>query len=267
MKLGIDCGGTKTEAIVLNKNKIIEHILINKPSTKKNLFSLINRIISKYKINFIGIGFPSPICKGKTTIVNNIPEWNNTNIKELVLKRFNIPCKVDNDANCFALAESHIHENKGYKCIVGVTLGTGLGCGIIINKKIINGITGSTGEINKIPYKGKTLEDFTSKKFFTKFKKEPIHVLRKAELCEKIAIKQVKEYSKNLGIMLSIIINTINPNCIVFGGNISNSFNVFKKEMLKELKKHIYPDAFNKTIIKKSNLKYSACIGAIKLKE
>ncbi|MFT4303572.1 MAG: ROK family protein [Candidatus Woesearchaeota archaeon] len=259
MRLGIDCGGTKTEACVFQNDKVIDHYFIPKSATQKTLFLMIKNIISKYNVSSIGIGFPAPINNGKVTRVNNIPEWNNTNIEKTIYDRFGIPCKVENDANCFALAEALEPENSTYKTIVGITLGTGLGVGIIRNKKILKGSTGAAGELCRIPYEKGILEDYIGKRFF---KKEAVEVFRDAELGKKEAIKKVKEYSKHLGKMLSIITLTIEPRLIIFGGNISRSFHLFEADMKKELKRHIYSQTYDQLVIKTSGLTHAACRGA-----
>ncbi len=268
MELGIDCGGSKTKAVVVSKDEVIDHVIVKKTSTKEVLFSVIDDLVKKHKkIDFIGIGFPAAVKNGKVDVVNNIPSWNKTDIEKKVKNKFGIKCKVENDANCFTLNEALLEENKKYNIVFGITLGTGLGGGIIINHKIVSGTIGAAGEINKIPYKGKTLEDYTSRKFFMRnYKKEPLHIFRKAELGDKHEKKIIASYAKHLGVMLSIVVNTVDPDCIVFGGNISKSFTHFEKEMKKELKKHVYPKAFENVIIKASKAEHGPSLGAARLK-
>ncbi|MCB9359028.1 ROK family protein [Candidatus Woesearchaeota archaeon] len=263
MKVGFDCGGTKTEACVFKGSDLVDHFFVAKPSTKTTVFSMIRQITRKHKIDFIGIGFPAPVNNGKVTIVNNIPEWNNTNIAKTITDKFGIMCKVENDANCFALAEAKNPDNKEYNTVVGVTLGTGLGVGIVRRKRIITGSTGAAGELCKIPYEGKTLEAFIGKKFFKN--REAIDVFRNAALGKKSDIKKVEEYSMHLGKMLSIIVLTLEPRLIVFGGSISRSFSLFEKEMRIELEKYIYPQSLKKLTIKESKLTHAACRGAASL--
>jgi glucokinase len=267
MDLGIDCGGTKTEAVVYDKERVVDHLIEPSGATKKVLFGIIRKCVKKYTIDFIGIGFPSAILNGAVTIVNNIPEWNNSNIEEEVTKKFSLPCKVENDAKCFALAEALSQDNLPYETVVGVTLGTGLGCGIIHNKNIVRGVTGAAGEINKIPYNKKTLEDYTSKKFFlSRYKQQPVDTFSRALLENKKEQKVIAEYAQHLAHMVTIIVTCIEPDCIVFGGNISNSFDQFIKPLQKELKKHIYPQTYENMVVKKSSVQFSACRGAALLK-
>lgn len=268
MQIGVDCGGTKTEAVILNKGKIVEHLKYNKPSNRTNVISIISELLNsktakKSKISKIGIGFAAPVINGLVPEIINVKDWTGVNIEEFIENEFNINCEVENDANCFVLAESRVVSGSRNKVVVGVTLGTGLGSGVVLKGKIYSGKSGVIGEIGRLPYKNKTIEDYTSKKFFLQnYNEDPLHIFKRAKEGKKEDIKKINQYSKHLGKVLAIICATWDPDVIVFGGSISNSFEIFYDKMLIELSKHIYKSQFNNLIIKKSEIKHSGAVGA-----
>lgn len=263
MELGVDCGGTKTEAAVIHDGTVVDTFLILKPATKQVLFRIISAALKKHTIDFIGIGFPAPVVKGVVSEVMNIPEWNGKNVIHEVEKKFKIPCAVDNDANCFALAEARI---SGSASLVGITLGTGLGIGIVHNTHVIRGEHGAAGELGRLPYNGKTLEDFTSKKFFLAKGIEPIEAFKRAQLGRKRALQLVSEYGKHLGIMTAMVVLLLEPKTVVFAGNISNSFEQFKGPLMDALQSHIYTQTLEGLEIRASVGTHVACRGAALLK-
>src|SRR5262249_7677354 len=118
----------------------------------------------------IGIGVPSVVDveKGIVYAVQNIPSWKEVHLKERIEKQFHVPVHVNNDANCFALGECHFGKGRNFRDIVGMVLGTGLGAGIIIDRRLYNGTNCGAGEIGTIPYKGEMIESYASGQFFTR---------------------------------------------------------------------------------------------------
>lgn len=264
MEIGVDCGGTKCEGIVLDNNRIVERVIINKPSTKKVLLEVISKLFNP-RIKFIGIGFPAPVNKGLVSEINNIRGWIGVDIEQLIERRFKVKCRVENDANCFALALSKRAPYQKYRTIVGITLGTGLGCGIVIDGRIHSGRLGVAGEIARVPYNDGMLEDFTGKKFFiNQCNKEPKQVFKEARNGNKSSIKWVNEYAKHLGRALAIVMLAYDPDCIILGGNISREFDMFNRGMRREMHKYIYKSQSN-VIIRNFVGKNMGCVGAAML--
>ena len=144
--IGVDLGGTNIEAgLITSKGKIIKKYE-TKTEAKKGAKTVINNIISAIKhvqqgkISGIGIGSPGPLNYKTGTITNpvNLP-FKNTPLRKIIQNKFKTNTFLDNDANCFALAEAVFGQGKKYENVIGITLGTGLGGGIVINKKIYHG--------------------------------------------------------------------------------------------------------------------------------
>jgi glucokinase len=121
-----------------------------KPDTIKNLqviFQLIDPLINK-NIKAIGIGVPSvvDIENGIVYDVQNITSWKEVALKKLMEEEFQIPVLINNDANCFALGEKYFGKGQNLHSMIGLTIGTGLGAGIIINDKLYAGVNCGDGE-------------------------------------------------------------------------------------------------------------------------
>ncbi len=102
------------------------------------------------------IGVPIVVdCEhGIVYVVQNIPSWKEVHLKEQLESEFHLPVHVNNDANCFALGECHFGKARGYRHIVGLTLGTGLGAGSSSTAKLYNGSNcGRRAKFGTIPYK------------------------------------------------------------------------------------------------------------------
>jgi len=259
-KIGIDLGGTKTEGIVLNNN--LEPIGRKRITTPKNdyneilksIVDLINEL--KTKDSTIGICTPGAISK-KTGLIKN----SNTKcligmpLKEDLEKKLGQEISMENDANCFAMAEAKLGAAKGFDIIFGVIMGTGVGGGIIINGKLHQGRTNIAGEWghhtlhydgNKC-YCGKKgcVETYISGPALEKRWKE---LTGKAESLPQIIrnhegnkTKQWKdEFLENFGTALANVIDILDPDVIVLGGGVSNiSF------LYDEGKKIIYDKVFS----------------------
>ena len=152
-RIGIDLGGTKTEGIILDENlNPIERKRIPTPENDydailNSIVSLVNELKTKANESTIGICTPGAISK-KTGLIKN----SNTQcligmpLKEDLEKSLGQSISMENDANCFAMEEEKMGAAKDFNIVFGVIMGTGVGGGIIINKKIHSGRTNIAGE-------------------------------------------------------------------------------------------------------------------------
>ncbi len=148
--LGIDIGGTYIKFGVIKDNKIIEKNKIPTLHFTKcdDLIDYIIdealKLVNKYGVTKVGVGVPGIIIHNKVTSVN-LP-FSNTPLSDIFSKKLNISVKVENDANCAAYGESRVGEGKNYNSLIMLTLGTGIGGGVIIDNKIYRG-RGDAGEV------------------------------------------------------------------------------------------------------------------------
>ena len=252
MQIGIDLGATKIEYVLLdNKNK---ELVRNRIPTPNNYNHTIIKIISivkdleKEKKENLNIGICHPGSVDKTTgLIKNAhnSQWlNDKNIVQDLKKEIKNNVYSENDANCFCLSESIDGSASKYDSVFGVILGSGCGGGLVINKKIITGLNGLSGEwsLNQMPesnvqnltsrpkleffnrieghLSGKSIENNFNSKFNEKLTaKEIFSNYRKNN---KNALHFINDYKEKLARSLIIIITTIDPDAIVFGGGVSN---------------------------------------------
>ena len=159
--LGVDIGGTNIKlGIVSNKGKIIFHSMVatNREGGPDEVISQLKMGIKKtlsnnqFHIEGIGIGAAGSVSSKNGTVSNppNIPGWGVVNIFKIIKDEFNIPVFIDNDANAAAIGEMLYGAGKDFNSFALVTLGTGVGGGLILNRKIYQGDTGAAGEIGHI---------------------------------------------------------------------------------------------------------------------
>ena len=270
--IGIDIGGTKISAGLVNNNKLLKILKTNTEAHKSqneiihNITKLIDQLIDD-SVKGIGIGVPAIIDlkKGIAYEAANIPSWKKVPLKSILEKKYKIPVKINNDAKCFALAENKFGEGKGYDSMVGITIGTGFGTGIIIERKIYCGYNCGAGEFDRIPFKDKNIDFYCSGQFFSKYGFKGEELQKKAELKDQKALKIYREFGDNLGKALTIIVSAIDPELIVLGGSVSKAYPFFKETMLKALKQNIYKRTYSRLKIKVSKNKDISVLGAARL--
>ena len=246
-KIGIDLGGTKIEAILLDENlNIIERTRI--PTQQENgyksiidsIVSLVDSVKTKATDSFtIGLSAPGAISK-KTGLIKN----SNTQcligmpLQEDLEKALNQKIAIDNDANCFTIAEATLGVAKEYDVVFGVIMGTGVGGGIVINGNVHKGRTYIAGEWghhtlridgNKC-YCGKTgcVETYISgpalEKRWTELTGKTESLPSIIENIDKSPNSQEwkNEFLENFAIGLANVIDILDPDVIVLGGGVSN---------------------------------------------
>ncbi len=159
--VGVDLGGTNVKVGIVSQNgKIIKKVSVETKAQggpekviqqiKKGIDEVL--IKNELRIHGIGIGSPGTVSTKKGTVEDppNLPGWEKVNLGKIIQKEFKIDVKVENDANAAAIGEMIFGAGKSYESFVMVTLGTGVGGGIIYNRKLFRGEFGAAGEIGHI---------------------------------------------------------------------------------------------------------------------
>jgi len=220
----------------------------------------------------IGIGSTGPIDSETGQILEcpQLPGMHFFNLREAIEKHFKLPVRLNNDANCLVLAESVYGSAVDKKNVVGFTLGTGIGCAIILNKKILNGSTGTAAEIWPSPYQSGTIEDFISGKGVSGIyksisgkSKSSFEVYNMAMGGDKEALLTWDEFGRHLAVPIAWAINLLDPEIVVIGGSISAAYPFFKNPMEENLRKWVCPVPAEQTKVVLSKLgDYAGFIGA-----
>lgn len=274
MRIGIDLGATKIEYVLLdNDNKEIIRNRFSTPIDYDNtLLSIIDIVknLEKKENKKLTLGICHPGATDKTTgLIKNAhnSQWlNKKNIVNDLKKILDNNIFSENDANCFCLSEAYDGSASNYKTVFGIILGSGCGGGVVINKKIVSGSNNLGGEwsLNQMPeinnpnlksnkkldfsnriegyLSGKSIEKNYEKQFSNKLSAKEIFTNYRSD--EKNACLFINDYKNKLARSLVIIITTLDPDAIVFGGGLSNEI-----DFLDEIKK------ITSSLINEPNLK------------
>ncbi|MCM4160090.1 ROK family protein [Antarcticibacterium flavum] len=271
--IGVDIGGSNLKAGRVSKGIIEKKSLVpvrKEASSKRileDLYDCIESVINKDSES-IGIGVPGVVdpVTGVVYDVQNIPSWKKIELKDLMEERYNLPVFINNDANCFAMGEKIYGKGRNYKDFIGLSLGTGIGMGIIINEKLYSGVLCGAGEIGMVTYKNSIIEDYAGSFFFTNNyginSKDLFFSASKGDL---FAIQAFNEYGAHLGEVIKNILYLYAPEAIVIGGSISKAYNYFQKSLEFSLESFAYQKQLENFNIKISNKPGSAILGAASL--
>jgi glucokinase len=288
----IDLGGTSSKVAILSKDgKIIEkwEIPTNKDEKGKYIIkeiyqSFLDKIhhlkLDKDEFLGVGMGAPGPVLKdGSISKAVNIG-WENYPLQAELKATFSLPAFVENDANCAALGEMWQGAGKGLTDIVAVTLGTGVGGGVIVGGKIVSGISGGAGEIGHITVQlehgfscncGKTgcLETVASATGVVNLAMQQLEkneqdtilssiynktgcltskdVFDAAKTGDKVANKIVEQVGFYLGYALSTLGAVVNPQAFIIGGGVSKAGQTLIEPIENYYNQFAFPPTRNST--------------------
>lgn len=297
--IGIDIGGTKVSVTLgTERGRIFAREQFPTPRGKsaplavKQIAVIIAQLLQearrkKLRVMGIGIGVPGAINShsGRIPKSPNLPGWENLPLKSKLEKTFNLPVYFANDANAAACAEKIFGTAKKASDFVYITVSTGIGGGIFVNHRLVEGAGFAAGEIGHIPVvpngnlcgcgrKG-CLEAHASgtavAKIYTRLTGRKINGAKEAsELAAKKnpqAMQAFKIAARDLGTGLAIVMNTLNPEMIVLGGGVWKSApGLFFKDAVRAAGKIAWPEAFKSCTVKKSILRGEAGdLGALSL--
>ena len=271
--IGVDIGGTSIVAARFSESELLERAEVptgsNRPVEEimESLYEAIEKVITDEVIG-IGIGMPGfmNVETGEILQINNIPSFKGFAIKPRVEERFNLPAFQNNDANCFALGEAYYGAGTKYTNMVGVTLGTGLGGGIILNRKIHTGLMGGAGELGCVPFHGGISEDICSAALFkNKYKSTGVELYKKAKAGDQESQAVFDELATNIGELLRIVMYVLSPEAFVIGGSVANSWDLLEKPLRKEVDKFLVPMISSKVELVPAQLDNAGLYGAAAL--
>ena len=278
--IGLDLGGTNIRAAAITKEGEILHrvriateVSKGKESVIANILKIIETIREKtkgFKLSAIGMGIPGIIFFDKGIVARspNFPDWIDFNLRERLSKDLDVPFYIDNDANLAAVGEGWVGAGKEFNSFCMLTLGTGVGGGIILNKNIWRGEYGMAGELGHITIypdghpcpcgnKG-CLEQYASatgivrmamegnppSPTFTKGGKEGIitadMIFQLAKEGDRFALEIFQKMGRILGIGIADLVNILNIELFVLGGGVADSWDYFIDSAIDEIKKRTY---------------------------
>src|SRR3989338_10575679 len=280
--IGVDIGGTKMSAVLFDlvKKEVAADYKLATPKNSLEKFlvmlqALIDPLLERAKkgkgqVTKIGIGVPGIISaptnkneQGEVLHCNNLKILNEAPIGKILQEKYQLPVWVDNDANCFLRAELALGAVKNSASAVGITLGTGIGGAISINRDIFQGVHGSAGEpgamvVDVVDNTPMTLEEI----YHNLTQGNPQAKAEEAFHGDELALKAYQEFGRYLGLALASIVNLVDPEIIVIGGSAMHSGELFLAEVKKSLRAKILSPKLKKIKIVPAKLAQAGAIGA-----
>ena len=265
-RIGIDVGGTNVkialvdgEGKIIYSNSVPTYAQMGYEYTVNNIKQAIKDLMKETNteakdIQGIGFDFPGQVdCKtGVVKNAPNIPGWVNVPIAQMIEDEFHIPTRIDNDVRCAALGELKFGAGRGCENFVCITVGTGIGSGLVINGKVVRGAANAAGEIGHIKLQMEDgplcgcgdsgcLEAFASGPSIVAMAQEylkggksakfrelagdgeitPYIVAKAAEASDPVAKRIFEKMGYYIGMGLTSVINLLNPEKIIIGGGVA----------------------------------------------
>lgn len=289
--IGVDLGGTNIRAAIVNE----EGAILNMKKTRSNpergaepvmetMITLIESLEGYEACEGIGMGIPGPIdtAAGKIIVSTNLPKLIGFPIAEYIRAHFHKPTYIDNDVKVAALGEAVQGAGKDYPIVYYVTISTGVGGALVIDRKVISGQNGHAGEIgnicidrNRKKYNilnAGAVENEASGTAITRKGKEvfgdQIHdagdVFELARKGNEKALKIVDGMSYDLAMMFSAIGHIIDPHVFVVGGGVMKGKDVFFEKMEKYYRSMIH-EGMQPVVFREALLEEPGIIGAAML--
>lgn len=266
-RIGIDVGGTNVKIALVDDGKIIysnsvpTYAQMGYEYTVNNIKQAIKDLMKETEttaadIKGIGFDFPGQVDykTGVVKLAPNIPGWVNVPIAQMIEEEFHIPTRIDNDVRCAALGEMNFGAGKGCQNFVCITVGTGIGSGLVVNGQLVRGAANAAGEIGHIKLQMKDgpicgcgdtgcleafasgpsivamAQDYLKSGKSTKFREmagdgeiTPYIVAKAAEAGDPVAKRIFTIIGEYVGMGLVSVINLLNPEKVIIGGGVAEA--------------------------------------------
>lgn len=306
-RIGIDVGGTNVKVAIVDSegkigysNKVPTYAEMGCEYTINNIKQAIKELLKETQsdsesIEGIGFGFPGQIDyqNGIIRLAPNLPGWVDVPFAKIIEDEFHIPTRIDNDVRCAALGELNFGAGKGCENLICITVGTGIGSGLIINGKLVRGASNVAGEIGHIKLQihdgpmcgcGDTgcMEAFASGPAIvalaeeyikggktTKFREmanpdiTPYIVAEAAKSGDPVAKRIFTIIGEYIGIGMASVVNLLNPEKIIIGGGVADCGDLLLEPVRETIRKRAMKIAGETVKVESAQLGNSAgVIGA-----
>jgi len=272
--IGVDVGGTNVklglvddQGRVFSRSRLITKSYSPQPALLINAMADgIHRMLQESEIKLshvagIGIGLPGLVdpLSGHVIFLPNIPKWRNIPLRQILQKKTGLPVFLDNDVNVITLGEWQFGAGQGTQNMIGMTLGTGVGAGLILNGLLYRGPGFAAGELGHMPINLKgpkctcpsyaCLESYVGnqrliKRAVKRFRRKDITLEMISDLAgrhDPEALAFWKEVGLEVGSALVGVVNLLNPEKIVIGGGIARSSRFFFPVIRQQIRQRAMP--------------------------
>jgi len=260
LAVGIDLGGTKVHAgVVSASGEVLAETRVPTEADKDtdavvgNIVRAAHGAIDEAGIGSghllgVGLGAPAPLDLGAGVILTpgNLPSLHGVPIVSRLTDALGAPVLLNNDGNCFGLAEARFGAGAGARVCCGLTLGTGLGGFLVIEGRVFDGPHGAAVEIWCSPYQGDQVEEKVSGRGVARnYKKFTERVVTAAEVArlardgDEHAAEAWREFGRDLAAPVAYLCNIADPDVFVLGGSMCKAWELFYEPMVHEARKYI----------------------------
>jgi fructokinase len=277
---GIDLGGTKIEAAIVDAGRPGEALWRMRRDTGASggygqilaniaqLVSDLERESGLARPRLVGIGTPGAVEPGAGTLKNsNTVCLNGRRLGEDLESALGCGVRMANDANCFALAEALWGAGRGENVVMGLILGTGVGGGIVVHGKVLEGAHGIAGEWGHNPMRGESHPCYCGRqgcvetviagpsleRFYRERGGEAVglrEIVRRADAGEELAKETVRRLREKFGEAIAAVVNILDPVAIVIGGGVGNVAALYDVETRLAVAAHVFNTEFRTKILK-----------------
>jgi glucokinase len=258
--LGVDLGGTQLRmAAVLPDGGLVSDV-VSTPTGRAfgpsdlqqalvDLQARLGPTQNGRRAAALGFGTAGVVVEGRPlTQSENLPLLNGTDVASLVRDVAGVPVRLENDARCFTLAEARFGAGRGARDVCGITLGTGVGCGVMVDGRLQRGANFQAGEVWRIPMRGHHLEHFVSgagivRTFFEAGGDGPADLdaagtVERARAGDRAARAAWQVFSEDLAFLCETVISLLDPSVIVIGGSLSQARDLYRPLLDERLRAH-----------------------------
>ena len=265
LAIGIDLGGTKIAAGVFSPAGALRGELAVLPTaaagpaagTLDNLFRAVEKALASASVaagelRGIGLGTTGPLDPWRKTLLEAeaLPRLHHVPLGRLLEDRFGKPLTLTNDGNCFALAEALFGAGRGEEIVLGVTLGTGCGVGVVIRGRFLEGASANTGEVYRARVGDLTFDEALSGRGLERLYRQrggderpgdEIH--RLAQRGDERARQAFEDFGRLAAEGLGTLAAVLDPGVIVLGGSVARAHDHFREVLEREIARYLAPSA------------------------
>jgi fructokinase len=260
LRIGVDIGGTKIEALALDAagREVFRKRIPSPRGDYAATISAVSSLVSEIGEGNVGIGIPGALSRVTGLVKNANSTWLiGKPLKQDLESALGREIRIENDANCFALSEATDGAGKGAEVVFGVILGTGVGGGIVVNGKVLTGANAIGGEWghNPLPLPGAEdlplpncycgragcIETYLSGPGLARDYQRTTGRCLSPEEIVSIGDQSLERYVERLSRALASVINVLDPDVIVLGGGMSNVARLYT-EVPRLWARHVFSD-------------------------
>lgn len=267
----LDIGGSNINVGRVSQGTVLQQFTqaFNAQATESEIMTFICACIDRVmttEVGAIAIGVPCIVVDGNVLDAVNVAAWQNVNLKAKLNNHYQIPVYLNNDVNCFIVGEYLNRQNDDVKDMVGICLGTGVGAGFILDGDLYHGQNCSAGEVGSIRYLDANYDEYCSGAYFRRFYQQSgLQLSEKARQGDPKAKQAFTHFGEHLGNLIANLLLMVDPQVIVFGGSVSQSYDLFIDAVWQSLESFPSKTVVDNLQIQQSHDCHSALLGAAHL--